>query len=1184
MKLKKSLIFVLIVSLAVLLTGGLYSAAATSGDGTQISADDAASLSGEWFGDTSILNEDSPGYLNTLYLYFKYREADFIRENSDTSGSEALKSQTVSDFEKERTAALLNLREQGCVNILDACVSTAIQSCDIDGDTISVTAYEWTFFDYDDLRDDVLQPDVSGFGTVHQMTLLSNGTSFTIVRDSYDESDITGFSTSAVSYETLAPLAPLDASDSEPFLCDSYDPDNAVFYADSHVYSGADMSTSGVFESFYNPEYFNFNPYGGDCANYVSQCLYAGGLPQTLGTTYGQDGWFFMTENDRSGTWTSATRLRNWLANNYGYVIDNPTDDDIGIGDPVFYSKNGGKTWSHATICVGVNSAGTPIINSHNNDRYHVVWNYWPSGTTVSTVQLTVLDTPSEASDSDELSISMNGYPTTIITGNGFSVYGTITSETSVIESVTLNIYDMNAGVAIGGTFHPKTKNAVLSTLDPVILFGTLSPGWYYYTVTATNQSGTATLVNELFLVNDGTGTQTNPYLIGTADELSGLAAAVASGQTFKGKWFSLTSDIDASGITQIPIGTADAPFSGCIDGCAHTVYGLSETTTPVFGCTADGEIINLAADGCIVGTNGGSVINCMTTDNISSVVEVNNGSIKNCWSLSVGLSASEHLNTFVKNTATNGSGQYYLWKTGSEHPEFDTLSVSFYMDTDHTEPLSVVTGLPYAANLELPKLSFPDGTTVLQWYTDELLKNAWTEGSEITADTSLYADSKQETYDLVLDTSGGMQVVSPGLVSYGETVAFPTPQRDGYTFIGWFTSASGSTQVDWQTVPDLGSDGQTVTLYAGWTANTYELQLTAPEAENACDETTAANYGSSAININVLPEKTNAGFAGFYTAQGNQLIDMYGNLVSAVSEYTDDDGAWIYTHQSTIVLYAQWNDGLYTVTYHTNYGSLSGCDPVTENRLYTKSYESDAEHSLPVPIRSGYTFKGWYASADLSGPVIRTLNSTSNTDLYAKWIADYLVWENTFSDISETDWYYDAVKYVCQNDAMNGTSSTRFDPESALTRAMLVTILWRMEGAPAPSGLNLFDDVADGQWYTDAVSWAQEKGLISGYGNGLFGPDDLLTREAFVTILYRYAEYIGCTVDGTDTNFDSYSDAGEISSYALVPFSWAVEAGLVNGTASDTLSPAGNTSRAVAAVILLRFEEQFIPTANCPA
>ena len=376
------------------------------------------------------------------------------------------------------------------------------------------------------------------------------------------------------------------------------------------------------------------------------------------------------------------------------------------------------------------------------------------------------------------------------------------------------------------------------------------------------------------------------------------------------------------------------------------------------------------------------------------------------------------------------------------------------------------------------------------------------------------------------------------------------------------------------RTVPDLGSDGQTITLYAGWTANTYELQLTAPEAENVCDETTAANYGSSAININALPEKTDAGFAGFYTAQGDQLIDMYGNLIPSVYPYTDDDSTWIYTQRSTIVLYSRWNDGLYTVTYHTNYGSLSGCDPVTENRLYTKSYESDAELSLPVPMRSGYTFKGWYTSADLSGPIIRTLNGTANTDLYAKWMADYLVWENTFSDISETDWYYDAVKYVCQNDAMNGTSATSFDPESTLTRAMLVTILWRMEGSPEPSGLNSFDDVADGQWYTDAVIWAQEKDLISGYGNDLFGPDDILTREAFVTILYRYAEHVGYTVAGNETILDSYSDAGEISGYAVAPFSWAIEAGLVNGTAADTLSPGGNTSRAVAAVILLRFED----------
>ena len=137
------------------------------------------------------------------------------------------------------------------------------------------------------------------------------------------------------------------------------------------------------------------------------------------------------------------------------------------------------------------------------------------------------------------------------------------------------------------------------------------------------------------------------------------------------------------------------------------------------------------------------------------------------------------------------------------------------------------------------------------------------------------------------------------------------------------------------------------------------------------------------------------------------------------------------------------------------------------------------------------------------------------------------------------------------------------------------MTRLYRLEGKPAISGANPFDDVAAGQWYTAAVVWANGNGIVNGYGNGTFGPTDDITREQFAAILHRYAQFKGYDVSaGEDTNVLSYDDAGEISDWAMEAIQWAVGAGLIQGRTKSTIAPAGNATRAEAANILMRFAE----------
>ena len=177
------------------------------------------------------------------------------------------------------------------------------------------------------------------------------------------------------------------------------------------------------------------------------------------------------------------------------------------------------------------------------------------------------------------------------------------------------------------------------------------------------------------------------------------------------------------------------------------------------------------------------------------------------------------------------------------------------------------------------------------------------------------------------------------------------------------------------------------------------------------------------------------------------------------------------------------------------------------------------------------------------------------------------------FTDVDENDWFYDEVVYVYENGLMNGVGGNRFAPNTATNRAMLATILYRLAGEPDVSGDLPFTDVAAGQWYTDAVLWAAQNGIVNGVAEGIFAPMNTLTREQLVTMLYRYAEAEGYDVSAA-ADLSGYPDAGKVLSYAQKAMSWAVAEGIVAGMDDGTLNPAGNATRAQIATILMRFCE----------
>ena len=178
------------------------------------------------------------------------------------------------------------------------------------------------------------------------------------------------------------------------------------------------------------------------------------------------------------------------------------------------------------------------------------------------------------------------------------------------------------------------------------------------------------------------------------------------------------------------------------------------------------------------------------------------------------------------------------------------------------------------------------------------------------------------------------------------------------------------------------------------------------------------------------------------------------------------------------------------------------------------------------------------------------------------------------FEDVTEGDWFYEDVRYVYQNHLFYGVSNTRFGPNESMTRAMLVAVLYRMAGSPAVTGTPTFTDVAPDAYYASAVIWANANDVATGYGNGLFGVNDHITREQMASMLQRYARLQGVDVS-TRANLASFTDEAAVSAWARDAMSWAVAQGLIYGRTATTLVPAGTATRAEVAAILARFSKK---------
>jgi hypothetical protein len=265
--------------------------------------------------------------------------------------------------------------------------------------------------------------------------------------------------------------------------------------------------------------------------------------------------------------------------------------------------------------------------------------------------------------------------------------------------------------------------------------------------------------------------------------------------------------------------------------------------------------------------------------------------------------------------------------------------------------------------------------------------------------------------------------------------------------------------------------------------------------------------------------------------------------------------------------------DGLLAVAAGESAATLQ----VTATSTFDATRQGSAAVAVPAPST---TTTGGGGGAPSGGGSLPSSDTGGAADTSSGGLVDLdeeetpLALPFLFTDVKESDWFYGDVYAMWENNLMNGTSETLFSPNSALTRAMVVTVLYRMEGSPDVSAMaNPFPDVPAGQYYTDAVRWAAGHGIVLGYTNGEFGPNDNITREQMAAILHRYEQYAQ-TAPPDVIEAREFADGDSISEYAKAAVAKLVTQGVITGKPNDIFDPKGNATRAEFAAVLHRFME----------
>ena len=304
--------------------------------------------------------------------------------------------------------------------------------------------------------------------------------------------------------------------------------------------------------------------------------------------------------------------------------------------------------------------------------------------------------------------------------------------------------------------------------------------------------------------------------------------------------------------------------------------------------------------------------------------------------------------------------------------------------------------------------------------------------------------------------------------------------------------------------------------------------------------------------------------------SQGNTVYDVF---MKALAEHglsqKGASGGYVSAIKAPSVLGGYWlseydngpNSGwMYTVNGVHVSDSLKDCVLQNGDSIvwhYTDDYTKEEKIS-------GKYYQRWLEAEDISPEEYVKQNEKEEEQTAA------------FVDVKKSDWFYDEVQFAVSNGLFNGVGGDKFDPNGSMTRAMLVTVLYRLEGEPAVRGTSPFSDVANNTWYTEAVIWAEDNNIVNGIGDNEFAPTANITREQMATVLYRYAQYKKYDTSAS-SGLSKYNDVSSISAWALNALKWANAKSLITGRTTTTLAPKGTATRAEVAAILCRFVENVV-------
>lgn len=396
-----------------------------------------------------------------------------------------------------------------------------------------------------------------------------------------------------------------------------------------------------------------------------------------------------------------------------------------------------------------------------------------------------------------------------------------------------------------------------------------------------------------------------------------------------------------------------------------------------------------------------------------------------------------------------------------------------------------------------------------------------------------------------------------------GATLEVPTPDptKEGYTFEGWYYDNNG-VNTKWNFETDKAR--YTMTLTAQWEANTYTVTVENDGNGTASAAPASAKMGEE-VSLTATPK------SGYHFKRWEVVPDKVEIENNKFTMPADDVTVKAIFERNASSGGSGGGGGgttYYTLTFETNGGgSMQAIRAARGKTLDLSAY---------TPMRDGYDFGGWYADKDLTQRITEIKLSGSKT-VYADWKKrEPDAVKNPFADVNAGDWFYRDVLFSYEKGLMSGMDAAAFAPYANTTRAQIAVIFYRMEGSPAVEGENSFADVVRGSgtaWFYDAVTWAQQNGIMGGYDNSSFAPNDPITREQLAAIFYRYAQYKGYDTTQGGMAIREFGDYESISDYAMGAMAWAVNTGLVKGD-SNLLYPNGTATRAELAAMLHRFVE----------